>query len=489
MKPALPVPVPDVSPMIATGARAGRDTPETLHDAAPAGLEPAWIGVLAAAAFATFPMATSLGRQAMPEPFLTLWAALALWAAIETRGFTRTGPTLLLAAVTLAGALTKQTFPLYVAGPLVALSLPGLRRHPARVLPRLALWLALAAPLPLLWLGLHREAQQAYALQSTAAKAPSDLIDQLAYYPVVLAGTGVGLLWTGPLLLGMALLATPRRLLPGRLLPRRLLPRRLLPRRLLPRRLLPGRLLPRRLLPRRLLPLVLLLSVVATLTVMPRKYPRLIVPALPLAAATLAIGLGQLHRRGLRRAVMAVSLIAGALQQAAVAFPTPLPSSLGLWEPPLLERIDPGCPQVWIRRPSSDDLGFDAVIDALRAAGGTTGGMPVVFVLEPEIPCRYETTFGYTYHLAEYARRRGLELGEIPVAGIAPARFREAVGRARLVVDTGPWCEGDGGSGPDGIATPDPTCAYRGQFMPAGRFTARSDWLRFTLAFYRRIAP
>jgi hypothetical protein len=96
-------------------------------------------------------------------------------------------------------------------------------------------------------------------------------------------------------------------------------------------------------------------------------------------------------------------------------------------EPAVVGRVDPRCPQGWLGPPVGDDLGLDAVAQAVR---GLPAG-PVAVIAGPEIPCELQTTFPWQDHLSPYLRREGLE--------------REVIGgpsaEAALTVD---WSSGPG---------------------------------------------
>ncbi len=435
-----------------------------------------WTGVAAAWAYGTFPLAAALGRHTMLEPFVAFWAALSLALALWTRRFSRTLPTLLLGLSLAAGFMAKQTFLLYVAGPLALLALDALLVRRSRALVRLGLLVLVAAPVPIVWTAIHWEAQSAYGLASAAAKADVGYLYHILYYPVVLAGLGLGLAWVFPFLAGAVLLV----------------------------------------LRRRSWLLVALIVVLGTLTLVPKKYPRLIVPALPLAAAVAAIGVAGPPTSRWRPLLLAGAAAAGLWQQALATLPPAgLPPRTGTWRPDFLEAVDPGCPQVWIRPPRRDDLGFDAILRALsKAARGHPSGRPLGFVREPKIPCSYETTFHYTYHLQAYARRRGFSIDDIPVFERDPGGFLEAAADFVLVASTEPWC-GAGSSLPADW-TPPPIvwrmrpledagfgestrrrdsstragrkdiCEWRKAFVPAGQLAFQDQELASTLFLYRR---
>ncbi len=445
--------------------------------------ESGWAGVIAALAYATFPLASATARHALLEPFVALWVALSLGLALRTRGFSRTIPTLLLAATIAAGLLSKQTFLLYVAAPLGLLVIAGIRTHGAAVLSRLGLLVLTALPLPALWVATHWESQAAYGAASMAAKADVGLLLHLAYYPVVLFGLGLGLAWTLPLLIGaLHLGARSRSWL-----------------------------------------LTAFFLVLVTLTLIPKKYPRLIVPALPLAASLLAVGTATLASRRGRDLLVGGAGLVGLLQQAAVTIPIPgIPPDAGTWRPAFLQSVDPGCPQIWIRTPRPDALGLDPLLQVLKSLDhDSSERLRVGFVREPTIPCEYETTFDYAYHLLEFARRHDIQLEDIPVFEMDPDRFLMRGDTLDLVLSTEPWCSpGASWKPPPQAWTPPPVswrieklgdrlpaspahgsaevlhgenqpprdlCDLRKDFELVREFTPQHNALQFHLLLYQRI--
>jgi hypothetical protein len=129
------------------------------------------------------------------------------------------------------------------------------------------------------------------------------------------------------------------------------------------------------------------------LTVTPRKYPRLLAPLLP--AAALVAGLGA------RREALGWASAAGA-----AAWLTAISTSWTLPEPPLVDAVDDGCLQRWVRPPVPDDLGLSAVAAAVRASQPQRVGV----IAGPQIPCTIQTTHRWIDHLSPYLRRSGVDV-------------------------------------------------------------------------------
>ena len=92
-----------------------------------------------------------------------------------------------------------------------------------------------------------------------------------------------------------------------------------------------------------------------------------------------------------------------------------LASLITLPSPPLVERVDDGCRQRWMRPPVSEDFGLQAVAAAARQRQAS-----VVLVIDsPDIPCSVQTTHRWIDHLQPYLRREGIEaeVVEEPVPG------------------------------------------------------------------------
>ena len=394
-----------------------------------------WAGVLAAAVYATSPLAAALGRHTMLEPSVAFWVAVSLACAFATRQFTRTVPTFWLGVSLSLGFLTKQTFLLYLIGPLLLLSLDALVAHRRRAAARLLVLLLVAAPLPLAWTWLHRHEQAAYGLASAMAKARVGLGYHLLYYPAGLAGLGLGAVWVLPAFLAVFTLFRHRRWR---------------------------------------LPVALLL-VMVTLTAVPKKYPRLLVPAMPLVATVTALGLVSLSAAPWRRIVAGTAAVAGLLQQAVVTVPVGrVPARVGTWRPAFFQAVDPGCPQQWIRGPRVDDLGFADLLDVVAGTGARhRAGSWVGMVDEPTIPCRYETTFHYAYHLHAYLRRHGVRLDGIPVYARDPGAFLAAAEALEVVIATEPWCQ-DGDVPPLAEDWTPPSITWREARLDPGAFETQA---------------
>jgi hypothetical protein len=107
-------------------------------------------GLLAAFLISMYPIVYGLSRYYLLDVPLTAMTALAVWLLLRTERFSRLGASCWLGIVIGLGMLTKWTYPLYVAGPLImvlaATLRTGTRREARNVAVAAALAAALAAP-------------------------------------------------------------------------------------------------------------------------------------------------------------------------------------------------------------------------------------------------------------------------------------------------------------------------------------------------------
>ncbi len=131
------------------------------------------------------------------------------------------------------------------------------------------------------------------------------------------------------------------------------------------------------------------------LMLIPKKYPRLMAPLLP--GVALCIGVALAHVQHPRRFIMLGGVLSFGWLFVVSTTSLPLQS--------VRPAIDPGCPQVWVRPPIQDDLGFARVGEALSKAPSG----PVLVVGDPAIPCWVQTTHDWSSHLSPWLRRAGDE--------------------------------------------------------------------------------
>jgi 4-amino-4-deoxy-L-arabinose transferase-like glycosyltransferase len=302
------------------------------------------------------PLANGLTRHFMPEGLLVGAVATSVWLA--WRAGDRPGPwTALALGVALGlGLLVKQTFLLVAIVPVAVAA------------ARAGRWLALSAVAAAVvagpWYLRHMAEQLAYGQQSvaTSPEAATGLVALLGYYPATALWLGLGPWIALGCIVALTILVLRAR---GE-----------------------GRVTVA-------VALAWGLGGVVLLTLVPKKYPRLLAPLTPAAALLAGIAVAHVPRRRLAIALAvppAAAWVAGA-------------SLVPMAEPAFVPQVDPRCLQSWLRPAVADDLGLAAV--AAVAAEAREGA--VVVLGGPEIPCELQTTHPWLNHLSPYLRRSGLE--------------------------------------------------------------------------------
>lgn len=323
------------------------------------------------------PLANGLARHFMPEGALVAAAPLCALALTRARELPSAGR-LLAAGIALGlGFLVKQTFLFYVFG-LALLCLAPLGRAGLLAQGVAAL---IAAP----WYISHLGDQWRYGASSVGARAALGIGAHLGYYPFVMTWEGLGPPLALLLLLCMGRLPT---------------------------------------LPSRGLTLITAAALGGlALTLVPKKYPRLVAPLAPFAAMALAGAVAHGRRPGLVMAGGGAAAGAWLVWSSWTALPTP----------PLELAMDAGCPQRWLGPPQPDDFGLPAVAEAVAAAPPG----PVWVIAPPEIPCEVATALPWMEHLRPWLDRAGLDR---EVSEVAPGADERG---AALIVD---WTEGAQGT-------------------------------------------
>jgi 4-amino-4-deoxy-L-arabinose transferase-like glycosyltransferase len=156
--------------------------------------------------------------------------------------------------------------------------------------------------------------------------------------------------------------------------------------------------------PARKLLLVAVLAGLVLLIFLPKKYPRLLIPLLPLLAVAFACMLQRwsaLHR-GLALGLLSLSLLASSFSLG------PLSALLGPTHVGLVD-VDERCFQSWVEAPLREGMDWAALLAALEEAGGPGEPYLVGADLWPVAPCSHQTTHDLGQHLRLRARRSGLE--------------------------------------------------------------------------------
>ncbi len=313
-------------------------------------------GFIALATVLILPLANGLTRHFMPEGLLMATLAISVLAAQRWVERPSLGRAAWLGAAIAAGLMTKQTYVLLAVAPLTFLTLGQLSHHWKSACVAVMVTLCLAGP----WWLSGAEAQIAYASASSAGHGAGGLLDHLIYYPTILSTVGFG-----PPLTLLSIWATWH--------------------------------LVRTSTPQTRRGVVLvglwLLGGLIILTLIPKKYPRLLAPLTPSIGLILAMLWARRHaHRGIITGGLLLSAIWTIYASTSAA--------------PQLSRnaaIDPGCPQQWLRAPSQNDLGLSDVTKGLAQlpAGGVSLSDDIA------IPCTIQTTHNWAQHLGPYLRRSG----------------------------------------------------------------------------------
>ncbi len=325
---------------LATGRIAAR-----LHRGERAAGVDAWVTALVL----TVPLCNGLVRHFMPEGALMAVTALAVLSALRWADYPSGSRSVQLGLVLGFGLLTKQTF-------VFAAVLPVAWAVRQRVFnrPAMAALVALTAGIvagP--WLVANLGPQWSYAGASVAGHGSIAQWSHLSFYPRSTLWVGLG-----PVLTAVMVWAVVRGQRNDAWL----------------------------------LGMIWLLGGLVILSLIPKKYPRLMAPMLPAAVLLISAAL-RTHRWRWRGVVAAATAWTVWASSDSLPIHTRSPS------------VDPGCPQQWLRPPSNSDVGLSAAADLLAS----TGPGDVLVVNDPAIPCALQTTHDWSNHLGPLLRRRGQE--------------------------------------------------------------------------------
>lgn len=297
------------------------------------------------------PLSNGLARHFMPETWLTAAVALSVAAAVWMASGRGAGRAVLLGLALGAGMLIKQTFLVYALLPVVVAAWSERWR--------LGIAALVASGVAGPWYFRNFADQLRYGTESAGSATTASVLDQLAYYPLVLLWSGWGPVLTAAAVvaLGVALLRGARRDV--------------------------------------WIGLAWLLGGLVILMIIPKKYPRLLLPLAPAAGLFVGAALARVKHRwftfGLWAAAATAWLATTSVTESRV--------------PEMVRAVDPQCLQRWLRPPQADDLGLGAVVAAVQ--GAPEGVVAVQGA--PEIPCEVQTTHAWLGHLEPRLRREGLE--------------------------------------------------------------------------------
>lgn len=302
--------------------------------------------LLAGACVLHLPLVAGLSRHYMPEGALVASVALAVAAANHQRRRPTPASALILGLAIAAGLLTKQTFIFYL---LPVFWLVSWQRSLALALP--------TAALALPWMLANLGDQWQYTTASLPHDNAVGILGHALFYPQALLSMGLGWAWCAVVAAAAAVAWRSRH-------------RRLV--------ILGG---------------IWVLGTLILLTLVPKKYDRMLAPLLPGAAVVVAAGIGARPRFS---ALVLIPVAWTGWFSFAPGSSVRTPSS----------EFQPGCPQIWLRPPDTRDPGLDALVEAVTIQQPTR----VLIMNAPEIPCAVQTTFGWANHVGPYLRRAGVDL-------------------------------------------------------------------------------
>lgn len=295
------------------------------------------------------PLMNGVGRHFMPEVLLSFLTAGFAMTLVEETESPSIKNKLLIGFMGGLGLLAKQSFLLFA--PMITLGFLLSRKLSFRslTLPSL-LALGISGP----WYFQQFSAQNQYIQSSIQAKTDIELLAHFAFYPSTLLLIGWGCLGTG---IFLYLFFKNRDIkLP-------------------------------------LWSLIWALGGLLLLILLPKKYPRLLLPWLVL----LGIFLGTLGKNNTDRSnIFYVTLLF--LQFIFFSF-FPKPITL-----PFQLQIDDGCPQAWLRSPSTSDLQLERVSKIIKENSNKS----LAILGDVTIDCALQSTHNWNAHLEPYLRRNAL---------------------------------------------------------------------------------
>lgn len=134
-----------------------------------------------------------------------------------------------------------------------------------------------------------------------------------------------------------------------------------------------------------------LLGGLAVLMLLPKQYPRLLLPILPAAICMIAVWLAQCTR--LFQIIFVLLGMAWIHGGTVIQYPVS----------PLYKLGDDGCPQHWLRPPKAADFGLSLLTRQIIETNPTG----VWLTSDLDVPCEIQTTHGLGYHLEYRLRRHG----------------------------------------------------------------------------------
>jgi len=160
------------------------------------------------------------------------------------------------------------------------------------------------------------------------------------------------------------------------------------------------------------IPLAVLLCGLLLLMLVPKKYPRLLLPLLPIAATLGALWLQRWPAR-LRVAALGAVLLGGLANLVPLG---PVTGALGATDLGL-RGLDERCYQDWIRPADPQGLEWGRLMDLVEEAGGPGTAYQIGSPSWPAPPCAYQTTLHVGEHLQVRLRRAERESSVLTEGG------------------------------------------------------------------------
>ena len=330
-----------------------------------------WEWRLAGLATLLTPLTVGVGRHFMLEPMMTALSTMSIAAAFEWKERPTIPMAILTGCLLGLGALTKQT--MIVVAPIVILSCfirSSARWH--------LLWIALPCLLIISpWFIEQMEAQEQYITMSIEGKQDTGLWDHVGFYPVTIFYS-LGLL--------VPMFGLFKNII-WKKLP---------------------------------IPVWSWLATLVLFILIPKQYPRLLLPWIPVIPLLWAAGAIRIQNRSLQYITLFFCTGIGFIGlQPQLDFQKSLQTGYEKW---IFAKIDDGCPQVWIRNPSDNDGDLSTIIQHLDDTMKKT----IAISGNPQIPCHIQTTHEWRYHLEPYLRRRDIDVNIVDVSDFADPVWQDA---------------------------------------------------------------
>ena len=331
-----------------------------------------WEWRLAGLTTLLIPLLVGVGRHFMLEAMMTAFSTMSIAAAFEWKN----RPTIMMALLTGfflgLGALTKQT--MIIVAPIVILSCfirSSSRGH--------LLWVALPCLLIISpWFIGQIETQEQYITMSIKGKQNTHLWEYIGFYPVTI-------FYSLGLLLPMCVLFKH---ITWKHLP---------------------------------LSIWTWLASLGLFIIIPKQYPRLILPWIPIIPLLWSAGLIKIERSTPRYTILFLCTGVGFLGlQPILDFQKNLQTKYEKW---IFSKVDDGCAQIWIRNSSRNDGNLSSIIQHLD---DESTEKTIAIFGRPQIPCNIQTTHEWRYHLEPYLRRRDIDVNIVDVSDFANPEWQDA---------------------------------------------------------------